>query len=93
MKTVKVQFDLMCEKSVDKLGYRVMINDELMTERDYIWDNTVEYVRECVPLQLEKGVHVLRIDNLRPNDGTFHINNLTVNNEPKTLFNGKEFKI
>lgn len=93
MKTFKVQFDLMCDKTVDSVPYRVYIDDELMTERDYIWDNTEKYVRENCPIFVERGVHELRIENLKPNDGAFYINNLTVNDKPRTLFNGKEFKI
>ena len=93
MKTFKVSFDLMCNKTTESVPYRVYIDDELMTERDYIWDNTAEYVRENCPIISERGVHELRIENLKPNDGEFHINNLTVNGKPRTLFNGKEFKI
>lgn len=87
---VKLAFDLMCEKTVPNAGYRVIVDNELMTERDYIWDNANEYVRENVPLQLEPGIHTLEIQNLDRANSTFHINNITINNKPYTL-NGKEF--
>lgn len=56
MKTFKVAFDLMCDKTVDSVAYRVYVDDELMTERDYIWDNTTQYIRENVPLYTTRGV-------------------------------------
>lgn len=90
---VKLEFDIMCEKTVDFPRYRVIVNSELMTERDYRWDNKLEYVRELVPMRLEPGVHELEVQNLDPHKGTFSINNITVNGEARQLFNGREFKV
>ena len=87
---VRLEFDLRCTKTVDKVGYRIIINDELMTERDYVW--TDEYVHEIVPLELNKGLHTLEIRNLDTVNGVFHINNITVNGKEAVL-QGKEFRV
>ena len=73
--------------------YRVFINDELMTERDYIWDNKTHYLTEIVPLFVGSGTHSINIQNLNPKLGTLMINTIRVNGKITTLINGKEFTI
>lgn len=36
---VKITVDVYCERPLAKPAYRVYFDDELMTERSYIWDN------------------------------------------------------
>ncbi len=90
---VKLSFDLLCDKKVPKLPYRVTVNGELMTERDYIWDNNEQYLREHVPLELEPGVHSLEVINLDNRNGNFSINNITVNGVSQRLVNGRDFTV
>ena len=94
MKAIKLTFDLMCEKKMPgAVPYRIYINGELMTERDYVWDNASFYVREVVPVYLKAGLNVINIENLDPGNGQFTINNLILDGIEKRLFNGREFKV
>ena len=88
---IKLEFDLMCKKKVPALPYRIIVNGELMTERDYIWDNNIKYIRECIPLDIPSGTHTLDIQNLDHANGTFSINNVSINGKAHTMHD-KEFK-
>ena len=70
--------------------YRIYIDDDLITERDYSLSNT-QYINEVIPLKLERGIHAYRIENLTTNNGTFSINNITINGNKIT--SDKEFII
>ena len=90
---IKLEIDLYCSIVREHVPYRLYINDELMTERDYIWDNTKEYITEGVPLFLDHGTHTINIENLNPNNGTLSINTIRLNGKTITLINGKDFTI
>lgn len=88
----KLEIDLFCNIRRDKVAYRLYVNDELMTERDYIWDNTKQYLTEIVPLDIDPGTHTIHIENLNPDNGEFSINTIRLNGKIITLYNGKEFR-
>ena len=81
MGTVHVTFELWCEWSGEPPSYRVYINNDLMTERTYTFDNSQEYLEERVPLLTKSGAHFLKIDNLNSDNATFTIKNFKVNNK------------
>jgi len=64
--------------------YRVYIDDYLLTERAYIWDNKELYVREHIVVELPNGKHYVKIQPVKPKYPGFSIKNLTVNGEPVT---------
>lgn len=93
---IKLEIDLFAElnpKFSEGIPYRLYINDELMTERDYIWNNETHYLTEVVPLFLDPGIHTINIENLKPKNGSLMINTIRVNGETITLINGKEFTV
>ena len=89
----KLEIDLFCNIRRDKVAYRLYVNDELMTERDYIWDNKTHYLTEIVPLDIEPGTHTIKVENLNPDNGEFSINTIRLNGEITTLYNGQEFRL
>lgn len=77
--------------------YRIFVNSDLLTERSIYWDFTSQYLRENIVVELEPGIHTLRID-LAQGKGEivlenvkFHnINNIDLNYLNKTTL---EFKL
>lgn len=75
---VNVQFDVLCHWGDKEPVYRVYIDDELLTERTFIWPGFRNYVREMALVNLLPGKHNIRIENLTPERGTFVMENVTV---------------
>ena len=42
--------------------YRVYVDNDLLTERDFIWPGTDVYIREHILVNLAPGKHTLRIE-------------------------------
>jgi len=76
MKTVRVTFRLDCSWELIPPAYRIYFNDELLSERNYIWINTEETLEENFFVNVEPGQHQITIRTLEPHSGHFTINNL-----------------
>ena len=65
--------------------YRIYVNDDLMTERTWIWDKQI-YIEETLWAQLADGIsHTVRLETIMDEDidsTKFGLQNLTVNGEP-----------
>ena len=86
---VRVLADVHCDCAPDQRPiYRLYVNDELFTERTWIWENV--YLEEVIPILAEPGDYVIRyelvpgttaglnIQNLRVAEGTATIQDSTV---------------
>ena len=86
---VRVLADVHCDCAVDQRPiYRLYVNDELFTERTWIWENV--YLEEVITILAEPGDYVIRyelvpgttaglnIQNLRVAEGTATIQDSTV---------------
>jgi hypothetical protein len=68
--------------------YRVYVDNDLLTERDFIWGSRDIYIRENIIVHLEAGQHSLRVDHVNNSNGSIRTENVTVNGAPSTyLFN------
>jgi len=77
---VRVTVDVHCvEKVEDFAGYRLFVDQELIAERNFVWDHNSKYIREQMTLNLTPGEHPVRIEEV---SGKFSAKNLTVNNMP-----------
>lgn len=74
----QLQFDLYCGDHATKPGYRVYINDDLLTERTYLWNNAEEFVQEHCELRLPAGTHRLKIQSVN-GAGEFIAKNVVLN--------------
>lgn len=72
-KFVKAVFDIDCEWAGLPPTYRVYVNDELFTERTWIW--TDSYLEEILQIQAPPGNYVIRHELVPP-----HLAHLTVSN-------------
>ena len=89
---IRLDFDLLCSEI--GAAYRVYIQEELMTERNYRWDNTKELVREYLSLEFdEPGTYSVWVESVNSKNSDFTINNVMLNGEPYQLIGGKEFKV
>jgi hypothetical protein len=86
MKNVSIGFDLLCDWSGTEPTYRIYFDQELLTERDYRWDNQRERVRENISVIVGEGSHQLVIVNLDPDHSRFWIKNTEIQGiEPESL--------
>jgi hypothetical protein len=58
--------------------YRVYVNNNLLTERDFIWPGNQVFVRENIEVNLRQGTHLLRVEHINRH-GSIEIKNITVN--------------
>ena len=59
-------------------AYRLFINNELLTERTFIWDPNLEYVKEHIIVQADKGtIHTVSVQSVS-NLPCFSLKNVTV---------------
>lgn len=57
-----LEFDLLCKKPESLTPmYRIYVDNDLLAEREYYWDNTKEYVRERCEMRLPVGSHIVEI--------------------------------
>ena len=94
MKTqfVKLTVDLFCDWKRTPPIYRLYVNDELFTERTYIWGGT-QYLRECLQLNAPPGKYSIRIDNLGDPECQFRIRNIKTETGPVKIIDSKNFEI
>ena len=59
---VKVLMDIHCEWTGNAPSYRVFVNDELFTERTFIWRD--QYLTEMLQISAEPGVYQIRVEPL-----------------------------
>lgn len=72
-KFVRVLADIDCEWEGLDPSYRVYVNNELFSERTWIW--TDEYLEEMLQIDAEPGEYILRWELVEP-----HLAQLTVKN-------------
>ena len=63
--------------------YRVYVDNDLLTERDFIWPGHEIFIRENIVVTLKPGAHTLRIEQVNTG-GSIEIRNITVDGEPST---------
>lgn len=80
MKTVDIVFDLYCKHNDHPVRYRVYVDNDLLTERDFVWPGSQYYIEEVCVANLETGKHNIRIENLDPQHGSFTVKNVRVDN-------------
>jgi hypothetical protein len=57
---VKVLMDIHCEWTGTAPSYRVFVNDELFSERTFIWRE--QYLTEMLQISAEPGVYQVRVE-------------------------------
>jgi len=74
---VRVLADVHCDCAPDQRPiYRLYVNDELFTERTWIWQNV--YLEEVIPILAEPGDYVIRYELVPGTTAGLNIQNLRV---------------
>ena len=74
---VRVLADVHCDCAVDQRPiYRLYVNDELFTERTWIWENV--YLEEVIPILAEPGDYVIRYELVPGTTAGLNIQNLRI---------------
>jgi len=79
MSIYQVSVDVYCESAYDhEPAYRVYVDQDLLTERTWIWPRHEQYIQEHIEVNLDPGQHQVRVESLNDFDG-FGVKNLIVN--------------
>jgi hypothetical protein len=78
MNTVTVTADVYCTRGEGNPAYRVYIDGDLLTERNWAWPAYEIYIRENLIVNVEAGEHQLDIVDCS-NNNVFYLKNVTVN--------------
>jgi len=78
-KFIRILFDLKVERlnNQEKPGYRLYINDELFTERNWRWPQTC-IVEELLQIKAVPGKYKVKIKKSYPTKVRFNISNMRV---------------
>jgi hypothetical protein len=75
-KSVRVLCDVSCSWSDTPPRYRAYVNDELFTERTWIW--TDSYLEELLQIQAPPGKYTIRYELVDPDAARLKVKNMRV---------------
>lgn len=78
MALVTLTVDVYCNRSEGEPCYRVYVDDEMLTERSWVWPSYEVFIKEHIEVNLEPGAHRLEVRELS-NDSVFFTKDMTVN--------------
>ena len=63
--------------------YRIYVDNNLLTERDFVWPGHEIYIKENILVNLEPGQHNLTVEQIN-SFGSIQAKNVTVNGAPSS---------
>jgi|APFre7841882793_1041355.scaffolds.fasta_scaffold11124_2 hypothetical protein len=93
MKEYQFSVDILCRDSSNTPAYRLYVDDNLITERTFIWDHNVDCVREQLAVQFEPGEHSLYIESATPNFHGFYYQKIKINGKTPQLITSNVFLV
>lgn len=73
---VKVKVDIHCDWEGLAPIYRLYVDDELFSERTFIWQN--QHLEEVLQIKAEAGVHRIKLEKVGPNLADFQLSNWAI---------------
>jgi hypothetical protein len=80
---VRILCDIHCKFDERGTRYRIFVNDELFTERTWIW--TDRYLEESLQIDARPGLYPIRFELVEPDVGKLKVKNLRVDHGPAVL--------
>ena len=77
---IQVVCDVHCKWDIESPIYRVYVNDELFTERSWIWRDA--YLEEVLSISAPAGAYKIRYELVNPDLGRLKIKNIRVTEGP-----------
>lgn len=90
-KFVSVLCDVDCTWDLEKPIYRVFVNNELFTERTWIWKDY--YLEEMLPISAKPGQYRIRFELMNPHSCTLITNNLRIDQGQARIFDNNMLEI
>ena len=72
----ELTFQVHCYYSGENPRYRIYVDEDLITERTFVWNSDNQYIEEHVIIDAPIGQHTLRVENVDPQLGTFTIEHI-----------------
>jgi hypothetical protein len=73
--------DVYCVKGEGNPVYRMYVDGDLLTERNWIWPTYEIFIRERMEVDLAPGEHQVELVDCST-DKVFRVKNITINGEP-----------
>lgn len=80
---VSVTCDVTAKVHAQPFRYRVYVNNELFTERTWIWKNV--HLEEMLPISAPAGVYAIRFETVDPENGRIKVRNHRINQGPARI--------
>jgi hypothetical protein len=77
MSITAITIDVYCTLADNAPAYRLFVDDELLTERSWIWPSYEVFIKENITVDIDEGQHNIK---LIGKNGKFTFKNITVNN-------------
>ena len=84
-KSVQVQCDVYCKWDGSDTRYRLYVNDELFTERSWIWGGKEYYLEEVITIEALPGQYEIKYELLEPTHSKLGIKNMRVTSGTATI--------
>ena len=85
MKTYKITVDIYGNNFETQPRYRIFVDGNLLTERDFIWHPKKIYISEQIYVNLEPGGHCLSIEQISGTPDSIIARNITLDDQPSSL--------
>jgi hypothetical protein len=82
VRQAELSIDVHCLYAGQGPRYRVYVDQDLLTERTFIWPSGKQYIQEHLVVHLQPGQHTVRIENVDPDLGIITTKNLTLDGVP-----------
>lgn len=89
MQEILIDVDVRCLWTGEPPAYRIYVDNDLLTERTFIWKYEEQCVREHIVVNLEPGNHSFQLIPVVPGTKGFFCTNFKINKEPVTLVNNQ----
>lgn len=85
MKRISIVIDIQCKKQGAKTIYRIYVDNDLITERDWVWPKNKLYVRENLIVELDQGPHSIKVESVTK-DSAFEVRGCIVDGKSVTTY-------
>lgn len=93
MQEVSISVDIFSAWREIPHAYRIYIDNDLLTERTYIWNNSEQFIKEHIIVNLEPGIHKLRLESVDPKFKGFTVGYMAVDNKMPTRYSDNQFVV
>ena len=82
VRQAELVIDVHCQYGGQSPRYRIYVDNDLITERSFIWSSVKQYIEEHIIVNVQPGQHSIRIENVDPDLGIITAKNLRLDGIP-----------